>query len=84
MCDILAFYCGEDFELIDALFCKSKLYREKWNREDYKYSTIKKAIAFCKGKFYKNGVNFRMLQKIKNGKHCSLDNLTFGVTFAKN
>ena len=26
----------------------------------------------------------RMLQKIKNGKHSSLDNLTFGVTFAKN
>ena len=25
-----------------------------------------------------------MLQKIKNGKHCSLDNLTFGVTFAEN
>lgn len=24
-----------------------------------------------------------MLQKIKNGKHSSLDNLTFGVTFAK-
>lgn len=65
LCDILAFYCGEDIELIDALFCKSKLYREKWNREDYKHNTIKKAIALCEGKFYKNGVNFRMLQKLK-------------------
>ena len=65
LCDILAFYCGNDFELIDALFYKSKLYRKKWDRPDYKYNTVKKAIAFCKGKFYKNGVNFRMLQKIK-------------------
>lgn len=65
LCDILAFYCGEDFEIIDKLFCDSKLYREKWDRLDYKHNTIKKAIALCKGKFYKNGVNFRMLQKLK-------------------
>lgn len=65
LCDILAFYCGEDFELIDTLFCKSKLYRKKWDRTDYKYNTIKKAIELCKGKFYKNGVNFRMLEKLK-------------------
>ncbi len=65
LCSILAFYCGEDIELIDALFCKSKLYREKWNRTDYKDSTIKEAIELCKGKFYKNGVNFRLLEKLK-------------------
>lgn len=65
LCDILAFYCGEDFELIDKLFCGSKLYREKWKRLDYKHNTIKKAIEQCKGKFYKNGVNFRMLEKLK-------------------
>lgn len=65
LCSILAFYCGEDIELIDKLFCGSKLYREKWNRLDYKHSTIKKAIELCKGKFYKNGVNFRMLEKLK-------------------
>lgn len=65
LCDILAFYCGEDFELIDMLFCKSKLYRKKWDRTDYKYNTIKKAIDYCEGKFYKNGVNFRMLEKLK-------------------
>lgn len=65
LCSILAFYCGEDIELIDALFCKSKLYREKWDRLDYKHTTIKKSIALCKGKFYKKGVNFRLLQKLK-------------------
>lgn len=65
LCDILAFYCGKDFELIDALFCKSKLYRAKWDRLDYKHNTIKMAIDSCKGKFYKNGVNFRLLAKLK-------------------
>ncbi len=65
LCDILAFYCGEDFELIDTLFCKSKLYRTKWDRPDYKSSTITKAIDSCEGKFYRNTINFRMLKKLK-------------------
>lgn len=65
LCDILAFYCGEDFELIDTLFCKSKLYRTKWDRPDYKSSTITKAIVSCEGKFYKNTINFKMLEKLK-------------------
>lgn len=65
LCAILAFYCSEDFELIDKLFCGSKLYREKWNRLDYKHNTIKKAIDLCKDKFYKNGINFRLLAKLK-------------------
>ena len=65
LCDIFAFYCGEDTEIIDKLFCGSKLYREKWNRTDYKFNTIKKAISFCKGKFYKNGVNFKLLANLK-------------------
>lgn len=65
LCDILAFYCGEDFELIDTLFCKSKLYRKKWDRTDYKYNTIKKAIDYCDGNFYRDGINFRLLEKLK-------------------
>jgi putative DNA primase/helicase len=35
LCNILAFYTEGDFEKIDALFRKSKLYREKWERDDY-------------------------------------------------
>ena len=65
LCCILAFYCGEDFELIDKLFRSSKLYRKKWDRADYKYNTIKKAIELCGGKFYRDGINFRLLDKIK-------------------
>lgn len=56
LCDILAFYCGENFDLIDALFCKSKLYRTKWDRPDYKCSTITKAIESCGGKFYRKTI----------------------------
>lgn len=65
LCCILAFYCGEDFELIDSLFCNSKLYRTKWDRIDYKYNTITKAIDFCNGNFYRNGINFRLLETLK-------------------
>lgn len=65
LCDILSFYCGEDVEIIDKLFCGSKLYREKWNRLDYKENTIKIAIDHCKGKFYKNGVNYRLLANLQ-------------------
>lgn len=51
LCNILAFYCGNDFNKIDGLFKQSSLYREKWNREDYKRKTINKAITDCK-EFY--------------------------------
>lgn len=68
LCDILAFYCGNYIKLIDKLFCKSKLYRKKRDRPDYKYNTIKKAIKGCKGKFYIDGINYRLLSKFKEKK----------------
>jgi primase-polymerase (primpol)-like protein len=43
LCDILAFYT-QDPGQIDRLFRQSKLYRDKWEREDYRDRTIKKAI----------------------------------------
>lgn len=71
LCDILAFYCGEDFELIDTLFCKSKLYRTKWDRPDYKSSTITKAIESCEGKFYKKTIKEVSPIKSINAKELS-------------
>jgi hypothetical protein len=41
---ILARRSNNNAFLIDAEFCKSGLYREKWDRLDYKWSTIWKAI----------------------------------------
>ncbi len=55
LCNILAFYCGNDFKRIDNLFCRSRLYREKWDRLDYKTKTINKAIADCNKTFCSNG-----------------------------
>lgn len=43
LCSRLAFYT-QDEEQIDRLFCGSGLYREKWNRPDYKKKTIETAI----------------------------------------
>jgi uncharacterized protein (DUF927 family) len=47
LCNMLAFWTGKDFDKIDRLFKQSQLYREKWDREDYKKMTIDKAIATC-------------------------------------
>ena len=41
---MLAFWAGKDEETIDRIFRKSALYREKWERDSYRNSTIKKAI----------------------------------------
>ena len=44
LCSLLAFWCGRDSERIDQLFRSSGLYREKWERDDYRNSTIEAAI----------------------------------------
>ncbi len=45
LCNMLAFWYGRNPERIDAVFCASGLYREKWNRSDYRSQTIANAIA---------------------------------------
>ncbi|MDR3602075.1 MAG: hypothetical protein P4L49_16575 [Desulfosporosinus sp.] len=47
LCNLISFYT-KDFDQIDRLFCTSQLYREKWDRDDYKTMTICKAIEFVK------------------------------------
>jgi putative DNA primase/helicase len=42
LCKMLAFYTNGDAEKIDRLFRKSGLYREKWDREDYRRTTLQK------------------------------------------
>ena len=41
---LLAFYCGPQSDLIDRSFRESGLYREKWERPDYRNGIIEKAI----------------------------------------
>lgn len=57
LCNILAFYTGGDADEMDTLFRQSKLYRDKWDREDYRTSTMENAIKGCHGKFYMGGKN---------------------------
>lgn len=52
LCGMLAFYLQGNYTAIDIAFRSSALMRDKWEREDYRSSTINKAIAGCKGKFY--------------------------------
>lgn len=48
LCAMFAFYTRDNESQIDELFRKSALYREdKWEREDYRKNTIRKAINNC-------------------------------------
>lgn len=40
LCAVIASRVGADVELIDAIFRRSALYREKWERDDYRERTI--------------------------------------------
>lgn len=52
LCAMLAFWCGGDTEQMDRLFRQSGLYRNKWEREDYRTSTLNNAVALTR-EFYK-------------------------------
>ena len=54
LCAMIAFRTGAAPELIDAVFRGSALYREKWNREDYRTATIAAGITACNGVFHKS------------------------------
>ncbi len=44
LCSMLAFWLGADEERIDSLFRSSGLYRDKWEREDYRRRTLHLAL----------------------------------------
>lgn len=45
LCNHLAFWTDRDAARVDRLFRRSRLYRPKWDREDYRRRTIAKALA---------------------------------------
>lgn len=47
LCSMLAFWCGGDSAQMDRLFRQSALYREKWERKDYREETLRKAVTGC-------------------------------------
>ena len=54
LCALIAFRTGPDPGAIDDIFRSSALYREKWEREDYRESTIATGIDACQGTFHKS------------------------------
>jgi hypothetical protein len=44
LCSLLAFWTGPEARRIDGLFRQSGLYREKWERADYREKTIERAL----------------------------------------
>lgn len=53
LCCLLAFYLQGDKQAIDTAFRGSALYRDKWERADYRESTIDNAVNRCNGVFYR-------------------------------
>jgi len=54
LCAMIAFRTGPDPAAIDDIFRNSALYREKWERDDYRESTINAGIDACHGIFHKS------------------------------
>jgi len=50
LCSMIAFWTGPDHDRIDRIFRQSALYRDKWEREDYRLSTI--TLACDRVEFY--------------------------------
>lgn len=54
LCAEIAFRTGDNPELIDAVFRTSALFRDKWERDDYRTATIAAGIEACHGSFHKS------------------------------
>ena len=54
LCALIAFRTGNDPERIDQIFRSSALYRQKWEREDYRTATIQFGIDACGGQFHRS------------------------------
>jgi hypothetical protein len=54
LCEMLAFWTGGDPVRIDRLFWQSGLYRNKWDRTDYRERTIARALSMTT-EFYNPG-----------------------------
>jgi len=54
LCAMIAFRTGPDPDAIDAIFRDSALYRDKWERDDYREATINIGIEACQGVFHRS------------------------------
>ncbi len=56
LCAMIAFRVGGDAGAVDKVFRKSRLYRDKWERGDYREATIALGIKACHGVFHKSAM----------------------------
>ena len=56
LCAMIAFRTGADPQMIDTVFRSSALMRDKWNRDDYRESTIEMGIEACHGTFHRSKI----------------------------
>jgi len=63
LCNLLAFYTTSEAQ-IDSIFRRSGLYREKWDREDYREATITKALSGNKEHYTGTGPKREIAKKI--------------------
>lgn len=54
LCAMIAFRTGANLQMIDTVFRSSALMRDKWNRDDYRESTVEKGIEACHGTFHRS------------------------------
>lgn len=54
LCAMIAFRTGANPQMIDTVFRSSALMRDKWNRDDYRESTVEKGIEACHGTFHRS------------------------------
>ena len=52
LCAIIAYRIGANYALMDHIFRESALYRDKWDREDYREATMRKGVEACRGIFH--------------------------------
>lgn len=64
LCMILAFWTDYNTEQIDRIFRTSGLYREKWDREDYREKTLRNALNLCD----KSISNYRQSENKERGE----------------
>lgn len=80
LCAALAFYCRRDAAMIDGIFRKSKLYREKWNESrngsNYGYITVDAACRSCQ-KMYGEAIPYPVLDADGDPLKSSWENLQF-------
>ena len=68
LCAMIAFRAGPNPDLIDTIFRQSALYRDKWERADYRKATISSGIRACGGTFHHN-LRKRPPFVVNDGKH---------------